>query len=98
MSTISMEIDALGREPATWHEITGVPIDADLSVTFDGGATWHPLNRVDLTTAWLWVAGPLATSNPVGTVVLALGDNHAKMMAVDGSAAPVEPAGCIRVI
>lgn len=93
-----MVIDALGREPATWSSITGVPLEAELSVTFDEGTTWHPLIRTDLTTAWLWVAGPEAEGNPAGTVVLNYGDNHAKIRAVDGNAAPVDPAGCIRVI
>lgn len=63
-----MRISYSGREhlDVTTTDSTGGTLD----ITFDSGATWHPAEIVDSTHARVLVAGPGATDNPVGTIVL----------------------------
>lgn len=68
-----MQIDRAGREYAAWTvagDLTGITA-WDVS---PDGITWMPLTQVGTTSAWrVLVAGPDATSNPVGTLALPLG-------------------------
>jgi hypothetical protein len=63
-----MRLSYSGREhlDVTTTDSTGGTLD----VTFDNGTTWHPMEAVDPTHARVLVAGPGATDNPAGTVVL----------------------------
>lgn len=74
-----MRIDPAGREYATWTiTATTSPTSVDLSV--DAGTTWTPLAQVGTTAQWhTLVAGPSATSNPAGTVVLPTGRTQTKV-------------------
>lgn len=72
-----MDLPTAGREYAKFPLPAGVAMNADLSVSFDRGKTWHPLTVPDAHTAMVLVAGPTAENNPQGTVVLAPGNNRA---------------------
>ncbi len=90
-----MELAPAGREYAHW-DVTGAAVDLALEVSFDVGATWRPLTRTgDDATAL--VAGPSATDNPVGTVVLTLGSNAARIRAADNPEVVIRAAGIITV-
>lgn len=89
-----MELDRRGREYATWP--TDAPTDLPLEVTFDGVA-WFATERPEDTELRVLVAGPDATSNPDGTVVLSLGENRATFRGVDSPEVVVRRAGSIFV-
>ena len=72
-----MDLPAAGREYAKFPLPAGVATGSDLSVSFNRGTTWHRLMIPDTHTAMVLVAGPSATDNPDGTVVLELGANRA---------------------
>lgn len=84
-----------GREFANWI-VTGADEDTTLEVTFNDGTTWHPLERTG-TSARVLVAGPTATGNPGGTVVLAVGRNTARIRATDNPEVVVRRGGAIDV-
>jgi hypothetical protein len=90
-----LRLSAEGREYASWT-VTGADADTTLAVTFDDGAAWHDL-EVTGTTARVLVAGPDATGNPTGTVVLAAGRNVAKIRATDNPEVVVRGGGVIDV-
>lgn len=76
-----MKIDPAGREYATWtitgdlSGITGWDVSTD-------GTTWTPLSQVGTTSSWrALVAGPSATSNPAGTLVLPPGRSLTRLRA-----------------
>lgn len=91
-----MKLDPAGREYATWT-ISGADDATSLEVTFDGGTTWTALERPTTSTARALVAGPAASGNPVGTVVLPLGRSFAKVRAADSPEAVVRDAGVVDV-
>lgn len=90
-----MNIHPAAREIVRWP-ITGAPDDVVLEVSFDAGASWHRLTR-EGDTATVLVAGPDATDNPDGTVVLAHGRNHALIRATDNPEVPHRHAGTVDV-
>jgi hypothetical protein len=90
-----MLLPAAGREYATWT-LTDPPDGIGLEVSFDAGATWAGMEVVGATHRVL-LAGPSATSNPVGTVVLALGRHFARIRAVDNPEVIIRDAGTIDV-
>ena len=91
-----MQIKPTGREYATWTITTSDPV-TDLEVTFDDGTTWAAMTAVDTTTFRVLVAGPDATTNPAGTVILALGRHFAQIRAVDSPEVIIRDAGTIDV-
>lgn len=91
-----MDIDRTGREWARWP-IVAAPPDRQLEVSFDGGATWTPMERVDATTVRVLVAGPAADDNPDGTAVLVLGRNVATVRVTAAPEILVREAGIITV-
>jgi hypothetical protein len=91
-----MLLPPAGREYATWT-VTDPPTGITLEVSFDAGATWATLTAVDATTHRVLVAGPSATSNPVGTVVLAEGRNTPLIRAVDNPEVVIRDGGTIDV-
>lgn len=91
-----MQIKPTGREYATWTITASDPVTG-LEVTFDDGTTWAALDAVDATTFRCLVAGPDATTNPVGTVVLALGRHFGQIRAVDNPEVIIRDAGTIDV-
>jgi len=91
-----MKIKPEGREYATWTVTTSDPVTG-LEVTFDAGTTWAAMDAVDATTFRVLVAGPDATTNPDGTVVLAAGRHFALIRAVDAPEVIIRDAGTIDV-
>jgi len=91
-----MDIDRRGREWARWPDATALPPDP-LEVSFDGGTTWTPLQRVDATTVRVLVAGPAAENNPDGTAVLTIGRNVATVRVTAAPEILVREAGVITV-
>jgi hypothetical protein len=90
-----VRLSTTGREYASWT-ITGADTDTALSVSFDKGATWHNLT-VTGSTAKILVAGPTATDNPPGTVVLTTGRNTATIRATDNPEVVVRGGGTVDV-
>ena len=90
-----MRLAYTGREYIRF-EIEDGPTET-ISVTFDAGATWHTAERVSEGEVRLLVAGPGATGNPVGTVVLATGFYGIFLRLVDGSETVYRPAGNLLV-
>lgn len=91
-----MNLPPAGREYATWT-ITASEIGVALEVTFDAGVTWTAMDTVDTTTFRCLVAGPTATSNPAGTVILAAGRHFAQIRATDSPEVIIRDAGTIDV-
>jgi hypothetical protein len=92
-----MDIDRTGREWAHWP-IVATPPDGQLEVSFDGGTTWTPMQRVDATTVRVLVAGPNAVGEqPAETAILTLGRNVATVRAVAAPEILVREAGIITV-
>lgn len=91
-----MDIDRRGREWARWPNATALPPDP-LEISFDGGTTWTPMQRVDATTVRVLVAGPAAEDNPDDTAVLALGRNVATVRVTAAPEILVREAGLITV-
>ncbi len=56
-----------------YPDLTSIPADPELTVTFDDGLSWHPLTVDDDGAARALVAGPDATDVLAGAVVLPLG-------------------------
>ena len=77
-----MRLHPAGREYATW-DITGADEATTLAMSIDGGLTWASLARPTATTARALIAGPAATDNPAGTVVLPLGRSVPLIRATD---------------
>lgn len=92
-----MQIKSAGREFATWTITASEPVTA-LEVSFDAGATWIAMTTIDATTFQILVAGPDADSNPIGTVVLALGLNFAQIRVIDNPEIIIRDAGTINVV
>lgn len=90
-----MRLPNTGREYVTWTA-TGAPDGITLDVTFDRGTTWHTLERTGNTVKAL-VAGPAATANPAGTIVLTLGRNTATIRATDNPEVVVRGGGVVDV-
>lgn len=90
-----MKVPSAGREYAHWT-VTDLPADVVIEVSADDGATWHVATRDGDTTTVL-VAGPDATDNPAGTVVLAAGRNHLLHRAADTPEVVIRDAGAIDV-
>lgn len=93
---MSLTLPAAGREYATWA-VAGADIAVALEVSFDAGVTWTATDRVDAGTARILVAGPTATGNPVGTVVLPVGRHLARIRATDTPEVAIRDAGAIDV-
>lgn len=91
-----MDIDRRGREWARWPNATALPPDP-LEISFDGGTTWIPMQRVDATTVRVLVAGPAAEDNPADTAVLTVGRNIATVRVVAAPEILVREAGLITV-
>lgn len=91
-----MNLPPAGREYATWT-VTASEVGVDLEVTFDAGVTWAALEAVDATTFRCLVAGPDATDNPVGTVILTAGRHFAQLRAVDSPEVIIRDGGTIDV-
>lgn len=91
-----MQLSPAGREYARWT-LTGADGATALEASVDGGTTWHPLT-VDGATVTLLVAGPDATDNPVGTVVLSAGRNHVAVRATDNPEVIIRTGGVIDVV
>lgn len=89
-----MNIDRRGRERTRW-DLAEAP-DGAVEVTFDG-AVWHPADRTENTVSVL-IAGPDATSNPDGTVVLAEGRHHALLRVAASPEVLIREAGVIDII
>lgn len=70
-----MRLHRSGREYASFP--VNVPASVGLDVSFDRGTVWVRADRPSDSTARVLVAGPDATANPAGTVVLQLGPNDA---------------------
>lgn len=75
-----MDLPREGREYAR-DTVTGAPVDAAFEVRFDDG-TWQPMER-DGDTIRVLLAGPDATDNPTGTIVLSLGGHVAYVRCPD---------------
>lgn len=90
-----MRINSDGREYATWT-VSGADADTTLSVSFDGGTVWNDLPLTG-STAKILVAGPDATANPAGTVVLTTGRNVATIRATDNPEVVIRGGGVIDV-
>lgn len=88
-----MKLHISGREYATFT--VTAPTDAALSVSFDAGVTWHPMERPTATTARILIAGPLASDNPAGTVVVPRGGSAAVVRLTDSPEQVVRDAGTI---
>jgi len=69
MATI--ELRPQSREPLFWT-LTETEAGATFEVTVDDGETWHDLDVTD-DVASILTAGPDATDNPAGTMVVARG-------------------------
>lgn len=89
-----MDLDRRSREYAHWP-IDDSPEGAVLEVSFDT-TTWHPL-AVDAGFASALVAGPDATGNPAGTVVLPVGRSTVTIRATTVPEVPYRHAGVIDV-
>lgn len=90
-----MNLATSGREYA--HFPVALAATTALSASFDGGVTWAVMERPSDTEARVLVAGPEATSNPVGTVVLQAGRNPALIRLTAGQESVIRPAGGIFV-
>jgi hypothetical protein len=91
-----MELESQSREYVLWP-IAEQPVGSTLEVSFDEGATWNPLT-VDGAEARALVAGPDATGNPAGTVVLPLGSHRAWIRATANPELVYRYAGVVDVI
>ena len=92
-----MRLPRDGRELITWP-VTGAPDGITVEVRFPPAATWHPAETVT-DGARLLVAGPDATSNPAGTVVLPVGYTLPALRVVAGSEVVVrDSADAIHVV
>jgi hypothetical protein len=91
-----MELQRWERKYVPWA-ITA-PTGAVLEVTFDDAVTWYPLTVAD-GYARVLVAGPDATGNPAGTVVLGAGQDHrAHVRATVPPEAEGEYAGVVTIL
>lgn len=88
-----MRLDSRGREywRATFTSDTAITT-ADVQL----GGEWHP-GTVEGDEVVVLVAGPAATGNPAGTVVLPLGRSVVRVRFADTSEAVVREAGVITV-
>lgn len=91
----TVKLPKAGREYAKW--VVNAPQNTALSVSFDNGTTWHELERPADTEARILVAGPQATDNPAGTVVLTTGRNLAMTRLTDTPEVIIRDAGSIDV-
>jgi hypothetical protein len=91
-----MRLPSAGREYATWT-VTSSEEGIALEATFDDGTTWHPLETIDATTFRALIAGPDATTNPPGTIVLTLGRHFGQIRATDTPEIIIRDAGTIDV-
>lgn len=88
-----MKLHTSGREYVKYT--VNAPAGAALSISFDDGAVWYPMERPSETTARIMVAGPVATGNPEGTVVLPRGGSSAIIRLTDSPEVVVRDAGII---
>ncbi len=91
-----MNLDAAGREFVKW------PYAADSTITsadvmFDDSDTWFPLVVTSTTVLTALVAGPEATSNPGGTIVLGFGTHSAQIRFNDSPEVVIRAAGIIAI-
>lgn len=84
-----------GRE-YIWFEIEDAPSQT-IRVTFNNGVNWYTTERVSETSVRIQVAGPGATGNPGGTVVLPVGFYGLFLHVTDGSEEIYRPAGSLTV-
>lgn len=91
-----MRLPAAGREYATWT-VTGLPDGVGLEVSFDTVEGWSALELVTSTTFRALIAGPNATSNPVGTIALPAGRSRATIRATETPEVVIRQAGEIHV-
>lgn len=77
-----MKIALEGRSRVTWP-LAGLDGTETLEIEFDGDGTWHPLDNETLVGSAL-VAGPDATGNPAGTIVLDEGMHRARIKVTSG--------------
>lgn len=68
-----------------------------ITVSFDAGLNWNDVERISATELRVLVAGPGATGNPVGTVVLPVGFYGMFLKLVDGSQDVYRTAGSLTV-
>jgi hypothetical protein len=87
-------IPPTGREYITWP-ITGA--DPGTALEASTGGDWFPLERPTTTTARILAAGPEATGNPPGTLVLAIGRNRVTIRATDTPELVIRSGGDIYV-
>lgn len=93
-----MKIGLSGREFARWPIPESISEATPFSASFDGGETWQPMTRLAPDTIAVLVAGPDATDNPMGTVVLARGPNEVLVMMQGQPEVVVRDAGRINVV
>lgn len=90
-----MRLAYTGREYIRF-EIEDAPSEV-ISVSFDSGANWYTTGRVSETEVRIMVAGPGATGNPGGTVVLPVGFYGIFLRVVAGDEMVYRPAGSLIV-
>lgn len=91
-----MNIHRTGREYVSW-DVTLDDVDGvTFSVSFDNGATWHNMSYASGAVKVL-VAGPMATNNPGGTIVLGYGNSPVLIRAANASEYVIRDAGFIHV-
>ncbi len=91
-----MDLDAAGREYVKWPYVADSAI-ASADVMFDDSDVWHALVVTSTTILTALVAGPEATSNPGGTIVLGFGTHSAQIRFNDSPEVVIRPAGVISV-
>ncbi len=91
-----MNLDAAGREFVRWPYVAD-SIITSADVMFDDSDVWYPMAITSTTILGALVAGPEATSNPGGTIVLGLGTHSAQIRFNDTPEIVIRPAGAISV-
>lgn len=87
-----------GREYYRLAIATDPPITAtDWEASFDAGATWHAAEADGATGARWLLAGPNATGNPVGTVVISAPRTKPLIRAIDNPEILVRAAPAIHL-
>jgi hypothetical protein len=90
-----MRLAYTGREYIRF-EIEDGPTET-IRVTFNNGVNWYDAERVSTTEVRILVAGPGATGNPGGTVVLAAGFYGIFLHLPTGTEDVYRPAGSLTV-
>ncbi len=91
-----MNLPAEGREYVSWPYASTVTVTS-ADVRFDNEGSWFPLTITSATVLNALVAGPLATSNPGGTIVLGYGTHSAQIRFNDTPEIVIRSAGIIAI-